>query len=108
MRPSHRHEEILRGRLNSIRLAEAGKGKIDLPQAYENLKAGVRHFQELAVLSYTASAEKFFDGWRKAKIRVRTHDLRIAAICVDHSAILVTRNRRDFELVPNLNLEIWE
>jgi len=30
------------------------------------------------------------------------HDLRIAAICVAHATILISRNRTDFEQVPGL------
>jgi tRNA(fMet)-specific endonuclease VapC len=52
---------------------------------------------------------KAFDTeWRKKKIRGSTHDLRIAASCVVNSATLVTRNRRDFEHIPGLDVEFWE
>ena len=100
-------EEMLRARLNSIRQAEAGKAKIDLPRAYELFAANVRQFQDLVILPYTPQADDAFQQWRKAKVRVRTHDLRIASICVAHSATLVTRNRHDFEQVPNLAVEFW-
>jgi predicted nucleic acid-binding protein len=33
--------------------------------------------------------------------------LRIAAICVAHSATLISRNRRDFDQVPGLMVEYW-
>ena len=44
---------------------------------------------------------------RASKVRVSTHDLRIAAICIDHAATLVSRNRRDFDQVPGLSVQYW-
>jgi predicted nucleic acid-binding protein len=41
-------------------------------------------------------------------LQVATHDLRIAAICVDHRATLVSRNRRDFDRVPELAVGYWD
>jgi predicted nucleic acid-binding protein len=42
------------------------------------------------------------------RVRVSTHDLRIAAVAVANSATLVSRNRRDFELIPGLSVEFWD
>jgi tRNA(fMet)-specific endonuclease VapC len=43
----------------------------------------------------------------KSSIRIGTMDLRIASICIVNNAILVTRNRKDFQQVPDLNFEDW-
>ncbi len=101
-------EEILRGRLNAIRQAEAGKARISISRAYEYFRKSVADFQRLRILGYSAIAESLFRQWRRENVRVSTHDLRIAAICVSQSATLVSRNRRDFERVPELSVEYWD
>lgn len=100
-------EEILRGRLNIIRQAEAGRASIRLARAYELFEKTFTDFRRLRILSYTAQAESLYQEWRQG-IRLATHDLRIAAICVAHAAKLISRNRRDFERVPGLVTEFWE
>ena len=49
----------------------------------------------------------FFHDFRSRKIRVATHDLRIASISIAHRVKLVSRNRRDFDRVPGLDVEYW-
>jgi tRNA(fMet)-specific endonuclease VapC len=100
-------EEIVRGRLNVIRQAEAAKARITIEQAYLLFEQTLADIREVKVLSFTAQAELLLNEWRKRKIRGSTHDLRIAAICVVNSATLVTRNRRDFQHVPGLAVEFW-
>jgi tRNA(fMet)-specific endonuclease VapC len=34
-------------------------------------------------------------------------DIRIAAIVLANNGIMVTRNRKDFSLIPNLQIEDW-
>jgi len=101
-------EEILRGRLNAIRQAEAAKGRITIEQAYVLFERTLDDLREVKVLSFTEPAEALLKEWRKKKIRGSTHDLRIAASFVVSSATLVTRNRRDFQNIPGLSVEFWD
>jgi len=41
------------------------------------------------------------------KLNVRKMDLRIAAIVLECAGVVVTRNVRDFQRVPNLAVENW-
>src|SRR5688572_12321898 len=79
-------EEIIRGRLNSIRQAEAGKARITVDQAYFLFEQTLDDIREVKLLSCTHEAEALLKDWRKKKTRGSTHDLRIAAICVVNSA----------------------
>lgn len=44
---------------------------------------------------------------KRQKIRIGTQDLKIASIVLSQQGILVTRNRKDFEKIPNLLIEDW-
>jgi tRNA(fMet)-specific endonuclease VapC len=101
-------EEIIRGRLNFIRQAEAGKARIPIDQAYALFEQTLADLREVKVLSFTPLAEQLVREWRHKKIRGSTHDLRIAASCVAGSATLVTRNRRDFQAIEGLAVEFWD
>jgi tRNA(fMet)-specific endonuclease VapC len=101
-------EEIMRGRLNIIRQAEAGRANVSLARAYELFEDPFTDFHRLHILAYTVQAETLYQEWRQQGIRLGTHDLRIAAICVAHSAKLISRNRQDFEQVPRLITEFWQ
>ncbi len=101
-------EELIRGRLNVIRQAEAARTRITIEQAYLLLEQTLDDMRQVKMLSFTQQAERLLKEWRTKKIRGSTHDLRIAAICVTSSTTLVTRNRRDFQNVPGLSVEFWE
>jgi tRNA(fMet)-specific endonuclease VapC len=44
---------------------------------------------------------------QSARVRIATRDLKIAAISLASSALLLTANRLDFEKVPGLRFESW-
>jgi tRNA(fMet)-specific endonuclease VapC len=100
-------EEIFRGRLQAIRHAEVRRGAVPIDRAYELFREAIYDFRRFQILSHTPAAESLYHSWRAHKIRVPTHDLRIAAICAAHGATLISRNRRDFDLVPGLLVEYW-
>ncbi len=101
-------EEIMRGRLNIIRQTEAHKSKLNIERAYRFFQETFHDFRQVHILPYISDAELFYQQWRQQNIRISTHDLRIAAICVACNARLISRNRRDFERVPDLIVEFWE
>ena len=100
-------EEVLRGRLDQVRKAEAGKLKVSLPAAYDFLQFSLTALQGGIYLPFTNQAAQLVASWRAARIRVKPMDMRIAAIAIDHNATLVTRNARDFQLIPGLSLDVW-
>jgi tRNA(fMet)-specific endonuclease VapC len=101
-------EEIMRGRLQVIRQAEAGQARVNLPRAYDLFEQTLRDIQQVTILSYTPQADTLYLQWRHQRIRMGTHDRRIAAICVAHEATLISRNRQDYTRVPGLQVEFWQ
>lgn len=99
--------EVIRGQLNTIRQAEAGKGRIGLPRAYDMFLRSLSGLASMRILPFSSDAEVEFSRLKGLKLRVGSNDLRIASIAVTHDATLVTRNARDFGLVPGLLLEVW-
>jgi tRNA(fMet)-specific endonuclease VapC len=69
----------------------------------ENLQA----FSAAPVLPFDAAAASIHDNLRTQRVRIATMDLRIAAIALSRSLILLTRNTRDFGKVPGLVTEDW-
>jgi len=53
-------EEIIRGRLNIIRQAEAGRVNVSIARAYELFEETFRDFRRLHLLSHTPQAEALY------------------------------------------------
>ncbi|WP_295618730.1 type II toxin-antitoxin system VapC family toxin [Chamaesiphon sp. GL140_3_metabinner_50] len=108
-------EEKMKGRLAAInslsgierivRVASALPSRLAL--AYRALQSSIEDLQTLPILPFSELAKDRYRDLLQQKIRVGSHDLRIAAIVLSVEGILVTRNRRDFEKVPGLQLDDW-
>jgi tRNA(fMet)-specific endonuclease VapC len=100
-------EEKMKGRLAAIN-SLSGIERIDrLAIAYRALQSSIEDLQTLPILPFSELAKDRYRELLQQKIRVGSHDLRIAAIVLSVNGILVTRNRRDFERVPGLQMEDW-
>ncbi|MCC3406923.1 MAG: type II toxin-antitoxin system VapC family toxin [Microcoleus sp. PH2017_10_PVI_O_A] len=96
--------EQLSGRLNQIKSANSEN---TLTFAYRQLRETLEDFRNINLLDFDRDAYNCYTDLVRQKIRVGTQDLRIAAIVISRNAVLVTRNRRDFERVPRLRFEDW-
>ena len=97
-------EEQMRGRLNVIRQATSSEQRI---LAYTRLLSTIHFLQNFSIINFDAMADRNYMQLQAQKIRVGTQDLRIASIALSGSAVVVTRNHKDFGKVPNLMLEDW-
>ena len=76
-------------------------------RAYHNLLATSLYFRTTTIIGFDEQAQRIFSRLRVQGIRVGTHDLRIAATALSRGSTLVTRNVRDFAMIPSLNIENW-
>ena len=97
-------EEALSGWMAVIRRHRAGLEQLD---GYERLNDCLETLSKLKVLPFNYDAALIFHDLVKAKVRIGTMDLKIAAICLAHDATLLSRNVVDFEKVPGLKIENW-
>ena len=97
-------EEQLRGRLAQV--AEAKDGVV-LSNAYRWLSETVKMLSVFEVLQFTEAAQSIYQDLKSQRIRIGTQDLRIASIVLAHEGILLSRNARDFDKVPDLIVENW-
>lgn len=91
-------EEQMRGRLAQVAASPNAA-------SYAALNATFRFYSSLAVWQYGSEAEGQYGAWKQAKLRVKTQDLKIAAIAFAAGATLLTRNTRDFVPIPGLLIE---
>jgi tRNA(fMet)-specific endonuclease VapC len=77
-------------------------------EAYRRLSRHLENYRELLVLEFCQEAAVHYQRLKKAKLRVNSMDLKIAAIAFVHAdATLLTRNKRDFLKVPDLAVDDW-
>ena len=97
-------EEQLRAWYTQVRRARDADR---LARAYQGLFEVAETSKLIRVLPFTPPAVERYLELRRQLPRLGKLDLSIAAIVLDFDGIVVTRNRRDFEQVPNLQLEDW-
>jgi len=97
-------EEHLRGWLGQIAAARKPETQII---AYSRLQLLLEEYQLREVLPFDDAAAAVFISLKRKQIRIGTMDLRIGAIALACGALLISRNLRDFEQIPNLRVEDW-
>lgn len=97
------HEQAL----GAHSVINSAKSQAVLLRGYFHLFNVIECYRGLPLLPFDAAAATEFDNLKAAKVRVKTMDLRIAAIALANKLVLVTRNARDFAQVPGLALEDW-
>jgi tRNA(fMet)-specific endonuclease VapC len=97
-------EEQMRGWLAYIARAKTKESKID---AYGRLHELINDFSTRRILEFDAASANNLGRLLKAKIRIGTADLKIAAITLANSATLLSRNLKHFRKVPALRVEDW-
>lgn len=98
------YEEQMRGWLAVVARARNAAKRIDV---YRRLRLHIEDFCSRPLLDFDEQASGEFDRLTKARLRLGTMDLKIAAIALANNATLVTRNLVDFAKVPNLRCEDW-
>ena len=97
-------EEQMRGWLAFIARAESSSQQV---RAYAKLRELLDDFTSRPVLDFDKTCSSEFDSLVRAKVRIGTMDLKIAAITISHDALLLSRNLADFRRVPGLRVEDW-
>ncbi|HWN97585.1 MAG TPA: PIN domain-containing protein [Methylomirabilota bacterium] len=97
-------EEQMRGWLAFI---ARGKSTNDQIRGYGYLHALLDDFATRPVLDFDRRCASEFEGLIRAKVRIGTMDLKIAAIAIAHDALLLSKNLIDFRKVPGLRVDDW-
>ncbi len=98
--------EVLTGRFQSLLKAADAE---QLQRAQNRLDEADLALKSFPVIPIDAAVAAGFDRLRQIKKlkKIGRGDLLIASIALAHGATLVTRNLKDFQLVPGLKLENW-
>ncbi len=74
---------------------------------YEQMAVAAEDLSHFSILAFPKPAIVRYEQLKLLKLNIGRMDLHIAAIALEASGILVTRNRRDFGRVPGLMVVDW-
>jgi tRNA(fMet)-specific endonuclease VapC len=97
-------EEQLRGWLARLHGLQATQDQV---APYAKLQQRLEFYSEWTLLPWTVGAADRFVALRKAGVRIGTMDLKIAAIALEHDAMVLSQNLTDFLKVPDQKVECW-
>jgi tRNA(fMet)-specific endonuclease VapC len=97
-------QESVQGWLALINRKKSGRKQL---HACARFQQSIEPLTKLAILPFDQTAVRILENLQRQRLRVGTMDLKIAAICLAHDALLLTRNLGDFENVPGLRVENW-
>ncbi len=97
-------EECFRGWLSAIHRARTTREQIS---PYRQLLTFMEFIAEWDITPLDDQSVDRFETLRNQRLRIGSQDLKIAAIALTHDALVLTANRRDFDLVPGLRVENW-
>ena len=97
-------EEQFRGWLAQIRRHRESPKALG---SYARLEGSIRFFASWDLLAWDEQSSKFFHEIQTRHRRLGTMDLKIAAVTIANNAILLSRNLRDFQQIPELKVEDW-
>lgn len=98
------YEEQTRGWLSYIAKAKSLDTQV---LAYSKLERHLAKFRAATVIGFDPNSARKFESFRRLYPRLGTMDLKIAAIAITTEAILLTRNKSDFERIEGLIFEDW-
>lgn len=101
-------QEVFNGWVGRLNRANTEAQQI---RAYTKLNGAMQFFQSMQVINYDEAASQIYQHLiqsdRELAKRRLEKDMRIASVALGQGAAIVSRNRRDFELVPGLTFEDW-
>lgn len=74
---------------------------------YARLQRGMEALRDWDMLPFDGDAASRFAALKRQFKQAGTMDLKIAAICLAHDAVFLTRNLRHFDFIPGLRAENW-
>jgi tRNA(fMet)-specific endonuclease VapC len=101
-------QEVFNGWVSRINASESLQNPVPL---YTKLWRTTEYFKDATIVNYDDAAHAMYQRLLKENATLRKNrlqrDMRIAAIALSLGATVVTRNHRDFKLVPGLTIVDW-